>query len=106
MTVALVANYLAKRRSRLTLLRSLDRMDAAFRLGPAAPAARTRIFIRRGPAGAGHAPDRQVAGRCERMRRQFCQRVDRLDLFARDVCERIEFQPDAVLLDQRDFGAK
>src|SRR5260221_1151794 len=40
------------------------------------------------------------------MRRQFCERVDRLDLFARDVCEWIEFQPDAVILDDRNRGTQ
>src|SRR5260370_13956565 len=81
-------------------------MDAAFGLGSAAPAARPRIFIRRGPAGAGHAPDRQITHRCERMRRQVCKPVDRLDFFARDVGEWVEFQPDAVFLDYRNRGAE
>ena len=39
------------------------RVDAAFRLGPAAPAAGARILIGRGPAGAGHAADRQITRR-------------------------------------------
>src|ERR1700737_5633104 len=81
-------------------------MDAAFCLGSAAPAAGPRILIGRGPAGAGHAPDRQITQCCERMRRQFCERVNRLDLFARDVCEWIEFQPEAVVLDDRNRSAE
>src|SRR5260370_2837252 len=81
-------------------------MDAAFCLGSAAPTACPRIFIGRGPAGAGHAPDRQKTRRGEWMRRQFCKCVDRFDRFARDVCEWIEFQPDAVLFDHRNIGAQ
>src|SRR3979411_3507677 len=40
------------------------------------------------------------------MRRQVRKRVDRLDLFAGGVCEWIEFQPDAVILDDRYRGAE
>src|SRR6202790_3444558 len=40
------------------------------------------------------------------MRRQLCKSVDRLDLFARDVGEWIEFQPGAVLLDDSYRGAE
>src|SRR6266481_9811991 len=72
----------------------------------AAPAARARIFIGRCPAGAGHAADRQKTRSHERMRRQFCGCVDRLDLFAGNICEWIEFQPDAVLLDDGNGGTK
>src|SRR5436309_16094242 len=87
------------------VLRSLGGMDAAFCLGPAAPAAGPRVFAFRSPAGARHAADRQETRGSERMRRQSRKLVDRLDLFARDVCERIEFQPDTILLDNRNVGA-
>ena len=40
------------------------------------------------------------------MRRQLCIAVDRLDLFARNLGERIEFQPDAILLDDGNVGAQ
>src|SRR5882724_13590852 len=40
------------------------------------------------------------------MRRQLCLRIDRLDLLARDICERVELQPHAVILDRRDGGAQ
>src|SRR4030081_1448464 len=81
-------------------------MDAAFRLGSAAPAAGARIFIRRGPAGARHAPDRQVTRSCKRMRRQVGAGVDVLDRFARDVCEWIELRPGAAVLDDGNIGAQ
>src|SRR5882672_2811527 len=91
---------------KIIMLGSLDRMDAAFCLGPAAPAAGAGILIRRGPAGAGHTPDRQET-RCDKwMRRQLCKRVDRLDVLAGNVGERIEFQPDAVFLDHRQVGTE
>src|SRR5258706_4628754 len=81
-------------------------MDAAFRLGSATPAAGAQVFIGRGPAGAGHAPDRQITRRSERMRRQVCEPVDRLDLFARGIRKWIEFQPAAVLLDDGNRRAE
>src|ERR1700688_4810257 len=87
------------------ILRRLHRMDPAFGLGPAAPAAGARGLVGRVPTGAGHAPDRQITLRRERMRRQVCTRIDRLDLLARDVGERIEFQPAAIGLDYRYRGA-
>ena len=48
-----------------SVLRSLHRVDAAFRLGAAAPAARALILARSVAAGARHAPDRAEA-RCRR----------------------------------------
>src|ERR1700730_5874041 len=80
-------------------------MNAAFCLGSAAPAARASVFIRRGPAAARHTPNREITGCDKWMRRQFGQLVDRLDLFARDVGERVELQPDTILFHDRDFGA-
>src|SRR4051794_36282765 len=47
----------------VVVLRSLDGVDAAFRLRPAAPAAGARVFVRLGAAGARHAPDREVTRR-------------------------------------------
>src|SRR3984893_6036894 len=88
------------------MLRSLDRMDAAFRLGSAAPAAGPRILIGRRAAGAGHASDRQKTRRDEWMRRHICKLVNRLDLLARNVRERIELQPGAVVLDDGNLGSK
>src|SRR6202142_1252748 len=81
-------------------------MDAAFRLGSAAPAAGARILVRRGPAGAGHASDREKTGCYQRMGRQSCLRVDRLDFLARGIGERVELQPAAVILDHRDSDAQ
>src|SRR5260370_21991261 len=83
----------------INLLRSLHRVDAAFRLGSAAPAAGPQVFIGRCPAGARHASDRHEARSRERMRGQLCLRVDRLDIVPRDICEWIEFQPGAIGLD-------
>src|SRR4051812_49545198 len=40
------------------------------------------------------------------MRRQIGLSKDRGDLFARDVGERIELQPRAILLNDRDGGAR
>src|SRR5215208_5210154 len=88
------------------VLGSFRRMDAAFRLGPAAPAAGTGFLVRRSPTRTRHAPDRQVAGGDQRVRRQFGELVDRLDLFARRVGERIEFQLGAVVLDDGNRGAR
>src|SRR6266478_4116019 len=89
----------------VVVLRSLHRMDAALGLVPAAPAAGARVVIRRGPACTRHTPYRQIA-RCDKwMRRQLGRLIDRLDLLARKVGERIEFQPHTVLLDNRDHGA-
>src|SRR3954447_1935663 len=81
-------------------------VNSAFGFGSPTPPARARVFACGGPAGAWHAPDRQKARRRERMRRQVCELVDRIDLFARDVCKRIEFQPGTVLLDHRNVGAE
>src|SRR5436190_9393776 len=88
------------------VLRTLDGMNSAFRFGSAAPSAGARVLANRGSAGTGHASDRQEAFCRERMRRQLCIPVDRLDLFARDVGERIEFQPGAVLLHHGNIGAQ
>src|SRR4051794_31306626 len=79
-------------------------MDAAFCLGPAAPSPGSRILVGGGSAGAGHAADRHEAGRDQWMRRQFCRLVDRLDFFAGDLGEGIEFQPRTVLLDDGNVG--
>src|SRR6476646_3765080 len=76
-------------------------MDATFSLGLAAPAAGTRIFAGRRPARARHAADRKVTRGDQRMRRQFCHLVDRLDLLARNIGERVELQFRAVVLDNR-----
>src|SRR5436305_46313 len=81
-------------------------MYSALRFGSAAPSAGARVLTIRGSAGAGHASDRQKAFCRERMRRQLCIVVDSFDLFTRDVGERIEFQPCAVLLDDRNIGAQ
>src|SRR5579863_7262961 len=88
------------------VLGSLEGVDAAFRLGPAAPAAGAGVFARRRPAGAGHAADRLVAAPGKRMRRQSGIGIDRRDLLARNARERIEFQPRPVVLDHRDVGAE
>src|ERR1700722_6345870 len=40
------------------------------------------------------------------MLRQIGAGIDRRDLFARDVCERIEFQSGAIVLDHGDRGAR
>src|SRR5438477_11570192 len=87
------------------VLRSLRRVDATFCLGSAAPTAGARVLVRRRPAGAGHAADRHETRCDQRMRRQVCQFIDRLDLVARGIGERIEFQPDTVLLDDGNVGA-
>src|SRR3977135_3498764 len=81
-------------------------MHAAFCLGSAAPAAGPRILIGRGPAGAGHAPDRQITQFCERMWRPVRKRGDFLAPLAWGGFEWIEFQPDAVILDDRYRGAE
>src|SRR3954449_4949457 len=91
---------------RRLVLRTLDGMNSAFRFGCAAPSAGARVLTNRGSAGAGHASDRQEACCRERMRRQLCIPVDRLDVFARDIGERVEFQPGAVLLDHGNIGAQ
>src|SRR3954447_20042544 len=91
---------------RRAVLRTLDGMNSAFRLGCAAPSAGAGVLTNGGSAGTGHASDRQEACCRERMRRQLCLAVDRLDLFTRDVGERIEFQPGAVLLHHGNIGAQ
>src|SRR5438445_4508655 len=88
------------------VLGSFRGVNAAFRLGSAAPAAGTGVLVRRSPARTRHASDRQIAGGGQRMRRQFGELVDRLDLFARHVGERIEFQLRAVVLDDGNLGAR
>ncbi len=57
-------------------------------------------------AGAGHAADRQKPCATQRMPRQFGADENRLDLLARDVGERIELEPRAVVLDHRNVGAR
>src|SRR3954453_5108597 len=79
-------------------------MDAAFCLGAAAPATGPRVLVGGGSASAGHAADRHEARRDQRMRRQFCRLVDRLDFLAGDVGEGIEFQPRTLLLDDGNAG--
>ena len=74
-------------------------MDAAFGLAPAAPAAGTRVFVRRAPAGAGHAANRQIIRCCERMRRQIRKSVDRLDLLTATEKDAMEFgKPDRFVI--------
>src|SRR5215212_2708303 len=91
---------------RRVVLRTLDSMNSAFRFGCAAPSAGARVLTNRGSAGTGHASDRQETFCRERMRWQLCIPVDRLDVFARDVGERIEFQPGAVLLHHGNIRAQ
>src|SRR3954470_19424556 len=91
--------FQCSRSGSVVVLRSLDSVDTAFRLRPAAPATGAGVFIGLGATGAGHASDREITGRRERMRRQFCLGINRRDRLSRDVCERIEFQPYAVFLD-------
>src|SRR6185295_7125602 len=90
----------------IQVLGSFRRMDAAFRLGSAAPAAVARVLAGSRPARTWHAADRQIAGGDQWVRRQLGELVDRLDLFARNVGERIEFQLVAVVLDNRNLGAR
>src|SRR5260370_10429706 len=81
-------------------------MDAAFRLGSAAPTAGALIFAGRGPAAARHTPNREIT-RCDKwMLRQFCEPVDRLDFLPRNIRERIELQPRAVVLDDGNLLAR
>src|ERR1700743_2674395 len=81
-------------------------MDAAFRLGPATPAAGPGGLAPGAAAGAWHATDRQEAGGGQRMRRQLGPREDCFDLLARDIGKRIEFEPVPVGLDHRHGGAQ
>src|ERR1700751_5103407 len=90
----------------MTSLARLDRMDAALGFGPAAPAPGARILIRKGPAGARHAADRQEPLCKQWMRRQPGGGKDLLDVLSRDIGEGIEFQPRAVLFDDRNLRAQ
>src|SRR3954464_2954007 len=87
------------------MLRSLHRVDAAFRLGPAAPATGTLILAFGRSARARHTPNRQETGRNQRMTRQFGAGENRLEFLARNIGERIELQSRAVVLDHRNVSA-
>src|SRR3954465_16014938 len=88
------------------MLRSLHCVDAAFRLSPTAPATGTLILAFRRSARARHTPNRQETGRNQRMTRQFGAGENRLEFLPRDIGERIELQPGAVVLNPRDAGAR
>src|SRR5271154_280064 len=79
-------------------------MDAALRFIAAAPATGTRVFTRRGPAGARHTPDRLEARCGKRMLRQIRIAINRRNLIARSARKRVEFQPRAVFFDDGDGG--
>src|SRR5215218_10819358 len=88
------------------MLRSLHRVDAAFRLGPAAPATGTLILAFGRSARARHTPNRQESGRNQRMTRQFGTGEDRFEFLARNIGEGIELQPCTVVLDYWNAGAR
>src|SRR6516162_6719937 len=97
--------FSCSKRGSAVVLRSLARVNAAFCLASAAPAAGARILARVAAAGAGHAADREKSGRDQRMRRQVRIAIDRLDLLARHIGEGIELQPRTVVLEDRNRAA-
>src|SRR5579883_2696119 len=81
-------------------------MNAAFSLGAAPPSAITHPFAWCAAGGAWHASDRKKASGGQRMWRKLGLRINCSDIFARGVGKGIEFQSQAIGLDQRNGRAQ